>query len=413
MLSLETKESWSSIERLVFRFLFTYVVLYIVLLVLARLLETPTRWFAEYVLHWGGDFNASSTGSGDRTFDYVRLALNGFLTIVVASSWSLADKSRQSYNVLSYWFRAFLRVTLLLAMLLYGFVKVFKGQFPDHSLLRLIQPLGTMSPMGLAWTFLGHSFAYNIFMGLSEVLGGMLMLYRRTVTLGSLVIMGVMANVMMMNFTYDIPVKLFSTHLFLMAFVLFLYDRQRVINLFLRNQTIELCHEHVAAKAKFLNAVLPIAKGLLIVVAGLVVVGQFFIQFDIRDQLKTKSDLHGIWETELFVKNNDTIPPLLTDEERWRYLVIEMKDGLAVKSMTDSLMRYQYDDQFESLELVLSSKDEDFRSSFKYELDGDLLRLEGLHHSDSITMRLRKKPITDFLLVNRGFHWVNETPYNR
>jgi hypothetical protein len=30
-----------------------------------------------------------------------------------------------------------------------------------------------------------------------------------------------------------------------------------------------------------------------------------------------------------------------------------------------------------------------------------------------IRAQLRRVPQTDFLLINRGFHWINEFPFNR
>ena len=98
-------------------------------------------------------------------------------------------------------------------LLSYGFAKVYKTQFPEPSLIRLLQPLGSFSPMGLAWTYMGFSEAYNMYTGMLEVLGGLLLIWRRTTTLGALLVAGVMSHVVVMNFTYDIPVKLLSMHL--------------------------------------------------------------------------------------------------------------------------------------------------------------------------------------------------------
>jgi len=67
--------------------------------------------------------------------------------------------------------------------------------------------------MGLLWTFMAASKGYQIFTGAAEVLGGILLLWKRTTTLGALTVFGVMANVMALNFFYDVPVKLLSTHL--------------------------------------------------------------------------------------------------------------------------------------------------------------------------------------------------------
>ena len=65
--------------------------------------------------------------------------------------------------------------------------------------------------MGALWWFMGASIPYIIFAGAAEVLGGLLLVLRRTAALGALVAFAVMVNVMMLNYCYDAPVKLYST----------------------------------------------------------------------------------------------------------------------------------------------------------------------------------------------------------
>ncbi|MFY9224894.1 MAG: hypothetical protein WAQ98_19635, partial [Blastocatellia bacterium] len=69
---------------------------------------------------------------------------------------------------------------------------------------RLIQPFGDASPMGLAWTFMGASYSYNFFAGMGEMLAGFLLIFPQTATLGALVAIGVISNIVMLNFSYDI-----------------------------------------------------------------------------------------------------------------------------------------------------------------------------------------------------------------
>ncbi len=76
-------------------------------------------------------------------------------------------------------------------------------------------PLGDLSPMRLAWLFIGYSVPYEIFGGLLETVSGLLLSFRRTQLLGSLMTLATIGNVVMINFCYDIPVKLFSSQLFL------------------------------------------------------------------------------------------------------------------------------------------------------------------------------------------------------
>ncbi len=412
--SQEPKEHWSQLNKLTFRFLFVYFVLYIFLIVSSYFLEVPFRWFAENILYWGSDFDMKSTGSGDRTFDYVKLGFNLVLALISVIIWSILDRKRLSYNELFYWFQVILRVSLFLAMFLYGFAKLFKSQFPYPSLERLLQPVGDMSPMGLAWTFMGHSFLYNFFIGFAEVMGGILLLMRKTTTIGSMLIVGVMTNVAMMNFTYDIPVKLFSFHLVLMALILLLADGDRVIGLFFRNVTVKKVDHRVPFKNTTVKNVISSGKMLIVIVVACTMIFQIVTKTNFANPLKTKSVFYGIWESSLFVKNNDTLPPLLSDPYRWRYLIIEFKKKAAVKKMDDSIDRYKFEENPEQHKVIFRRQGDTIPHHFSYRfIDSSHLLLNGTFDGDSLRIQFRKKPKTDFQLVNRKFHWVNEFPYNR
>ena len=73
-------------------------------------------------------------------------------------------------------------------------------------------------------------------MGGTEILSGVLLLFRRTTTLGALVTLIVAGNVMAINYCYDEPAKLLSTTLVLMALFLLAKDIRRLINFFFLNK---------------------------------------------------------------------------------------------------------------------------------------------------------------------------------
>ena len=102
----------------------------------------------------------------------------------------------------------YLRLVLAATMIPYGAAKIFPWQFPAPTLSKLIQRYGDSSPMGLLWTFMGASRSYSFFGGATELLAGMLLVVPRLATLGALVCIGVMSNVLMLNLGYDVPVKL-------------------------------------------------------------------------------------------------------------------------------------------------------------------------------------------------------------
>ena len=43
----------------------------------------------------------------------------------------------------------------------------------------------------------------------------------------------------------------------------------------------------------------------------------------------------------------------------------------------------------------------------------DILLLTGKLDSNSVVIKMKKYDLKNFRLINRGFHWVNEYPYNR
>ena len=86
---------------------------------------------------------------------------------------------------------------------------------------RLAEPLGNYSPFALMWTFMGYSKPYTIFAGVGEVIGGVLLLFRKTTTLGASLSCGVMANVLALDSSYGVGLRvLVSLYLLLAIFLL-------------------------------------------------------------------------------------------------------------------------------------------------------------------------------------------------
>ena len=141
-------------------------------------------WTGQHILHLSYPITIRPNGSGDTTYNYVLQLLWLVFAVVIALTWTLADRKRPSYQQFSHWSKIVIRYFLAYTLFVYGFVKVIKLQFPFPSLGRLTEPYGESSPMGLAWTFIGYSSGYNIFIGGAEVLAGVLLLFRRTTLMG-------------------------------------------------------------------------------------------------------------------------------------------------------------------------------------------------------------------------------------
>jgi len=415
ILTQEFRENWSLSSKICFRFLFLFFISFLVLTFSSWFIEPFLARVGREILNIEGELSVVSTGSSDRTLNYVILFIQVVLSIFGTALWSVLDSKRSSYNKLFYWFIVVLRIFLVITMIIYGMVKVFKLQFPEASLIRLLEPLGDMSPMGLAWTYMGFSEGFNAFGGLMEVIGGVLLIPRRTQTLGAFIVMGIMIQVVMMNLFYDIPVKLFSMHLVGMATVIFITDISRFINVFIANRPTSEYHYFNPIKNKTYHKLIFWGKGIfLVILLGFFTARGFTAERTIRDK-RDKPPLYGIWEVYGYIENNDTIPPLLTHTSRWRYLVIDKENYADIKRINDSVERFTMDIDTSKLRLGLyRSSRGDFDLNFNYLEHGkDTLWLQGLLEGDHLNVRLKRKDHTQFELLNRGFHWINEYPRNR
>jgi hypothetical protein len=93
--------------------------------------------------------------------------------------------------------------------------------------------------MNVLWAFMGASRPYTFIAGMGEVLAAMLLIWRRTTILGAVVALGTMTNVMLLNYCYDVPVKIYSTHLVMMSVMIILPDAKRLANVLVLNRVAE------------------------------------------------------------------------------------------------------------------------------------------------------------------------------
>ena len=340
----------------------------------------------------------------------VFLLLALFTTII----WSLFDRRRDSYQQLLYWVSVVVRYYLAMNMFGYGFAKIFHLQMPHPLLSELIQPLGDKSPMGLAWTYIGFSKEFSFFTGLAEVIAGCFLFFRRTVTFGALVCAMVTINILAINLFFDVPVKLFSATLFLMSLFLLASDLKRLINFFLLNKPTTAAVHPINIKRRWLRISSLVTKCLFIVYlfyGG--VAGGIMGQKAYGDK-KMKPPLYGLYDTELVIFNGDTVPPLITDPNQWRTLVIQREKNAIIKMMNDSLKNYSFIVDTVKKQISFADNNSSLNNGkLQYEKKENYLILSGTTSQDSIYMRLKERDLKSFRLINRGFRWVNEYPYNR
>ncbi|MFZ0771848.1 MAG: hypothetical protein WAN08_10535 [Candidatus Sulfotelmatobacter sp.] len=416
---------WNPALRIAFRFWMIYLGLYclatqtIITLEGTDLPDPATLWPLRPVIFWTAahifHVNAplsfgSNSGSGDCMFGWVLTFCLLMIATAATGVWSLLDRSRENYAELHKWFRLFVRFALAGQMIAYGFMKVIPTQMAYPSLTRLLQPFGTFSPMGVLLNSMGSAPAYEIFTGCAELAGGLLLIVPRTATLGALICLADMIQVFMLNMTYDVIAKRLAFHTMLLACFLLAPDVPRLVRFLLLRRTTSLSTEAELFRSARANRIALAAQ----IILGLWLVGlschYSWGVWSTRGGGRPLPPLYGIWEVKQMSIDEQPRPPLLTDSTRWRRAIFDYPDRMAFQRLDESFAPYGASVNLPERTLALTKKDDkNWTASFTFQRPaGDQLILDGRMDNHQVHMELQLTDRNLFLLVSRGFHWVQE-----
>jgi hypothetical protein len=406
-------ERWSLALRVAFRFCAVYFGLYcLTTQIVSSIIQfvnipnltalQPVRWMvtwtAEHVFHITKTLVYQCSGSGDKTFDWVLdfcVLVTALLATVV---WSAVDRKRANYRTAYKWFHLAMRLALGTQMLVYGFAKVVPAQMPFPFLTRLLEPYGNFSPMGVLWASIGASPAYEIFAGSCEAIGGMLLFFPRTAFLGALICLADLTEVFTLNMTYDVPVKLFSFHLILICVLLLAPDWRRIMSFIFQrasaaSESLEL---FASRRANRISVGAQAIFGLTMIFAHGYYSWQGWHTFGGG---APKPALYGIWNVD-------------GDNSAWRRVVFERFPVMYLQHGDDPFVQYSIavDAQKNTIAIV---KPASVLNSLSYKREGNELSIDGMLTGQPLHLRLHLFDRNSFLLVNRGFHWIQEFPFNR
>jgi hypothetical protein len=387
---------WSKPALVAFRFCFAYLVLYNHAAIF-WFLPWKGEWLAEkygwpwdQLVVWAGDMffgvdaRAHPTGSGDTWHGYVYSAVYLGLSALATAVWSVIDRRSVAHPRLLDGLRTLVRLVLGTTLISYGLAKVFYTQFPFPDGERLARTYGESSPMGLLWTFMGYSYGYNLFTGGVECLGGALLLWRRTSLLGALVSAAAMLQVFVLNLCYDVPVKLYSLHLLLMAVWLALPDLRRLVD-FIGFMLYKL----VDGEIETYNAYGP----------G-----------------KSRHQLQEIYKVETQTAAGVEKPALVGDATRWKRFTLWAYQRATITFMDDHQARFSWAVDETARTITLTSTDEPKGKDLVLRYarpDAEHLELVAAVDGQVHAWRVTVVPRSSFLLVKRGFRWHQEYPFNR
>ena len=145
-----------------------------------------------------------------------------------------------------------------------------KGKLPDEVASTTIEQA---SAYELAWSFMGYSFSYILFIGLSQIIGAWLLLFNRTKLLGVTILIPIMLNIIVFDTIFlDVKDALVNAILYFLMLLYILYiNKQSVVLAWNALTTISSSNK--------LSSSSPIKKVILVALTLLIVFGidQFFV----------------------------------------------------------------------------------------------------------------------------------------
>jgi len=128
-----------------------------------------------------------------------------------------------------------------------------------------------------------------------------------------------------------------------------------------------------------------------------------------------RSPFYGIWNVEEFAVAGQPRPLLAGDATGWRRVVFEYTTSVGVQFLSDKRQRFMLKLDEAKHTMSLSGRQGPSHTwVMAYSLPAPgVMTLEGELEGKQLRARLRRTETPSFLLTSRGFHWINEYPYNR
>jgi hypothetical protein len=330
--------AWKPYERVLFRIAFIFFI--------AISIPNNPEWYSQVFsidwtsLHYRDLYDIARFGSGINWFgstifgDTLLGYANWVITLVVAIGvglvWTLAvrllKRERREYNKLYYWLRVVVRYRAAIGIIGFGFTKLLPVQMPYPSLGVLNTDFGDLTAQKVYWLSIGIVPWYQIFAGVVEVGAGALLFFRRTTTLGSILLFAALGDIVYVNFAYDGGVHVYSTYFVLLAAFLLAPDLSKIYNLLVKERFTVPFHYYPGLKKWQQYSRVVLKTGtifLFLVVLFYLQLVNFWYDPYKQPSVAGVNQLRGNYAVTEFRINNTIIPASPTDTVRWQEATFE------------------------------------------------------------------------------------------
>ncbi|SEM85221.1 hypothetical protein SAMN05192574_1011008 [Mucilaginibacter gossypiicola] len=257
------------------------------------------------------------------------------------------DRDDRLYN----WFFILVRYQIALRMSWFAIAKVFPVQMPFPTLSQLNTSLGDFAPGKLYWLTTGVSPFFEVFAGVFELIATVLILFRRTATLGALMMIAILLSIWFVNIGYDAGVELASLHLLFLSAALLVKDADQFYNILIRHRQAVISYIQPSELTKQWKR-----AGRIVLKAAFIFLFLFYrgyhyeqlyaagktFKLPLDDGIKSFTGFYNVTEFRL---NNKVLPYAPDDTVRWQNMAFEKFNTISIgtakpfKLRTDNKIR--------------------------------------------------------------------------
>lgn len=328
---------WKPYQKIAFRIAFIFFIL-------MAIPESP-EWYTQAFhfdwtsLHYRDLYDIArfqpSLTRGAGYYGYADWLIILGVAVVGGLIWSAADRKRPSYNTLYYWLTVVIRYRAAIGIIGFAFTKVLPVQMPYPSTGILNTNFGDLTGQKIYWLSIAIVPWYQVFAGVVELAAGVLLLFRKTATLGAIILFGALGDIVYVNFAYDGGVHVYSSYFVLFAAFLIAKEVPKIYNLLIRQRYTVPVNFNIEFKENWLKITRIVLKTGVVVIFLFVF---FYIQlnnflYDPYKQPAAKgvAQLRGYYEVTEFRLNNKLIPYHPQDSLRWLDVTFEKWSSLTFK----------------------------------------------------------------------------------
>lgn len=304
--------------------------------------------------------------------------------------WQYKEKNKiinsQKYHI---WLTTILRYWLAFYISAFGFEKLFDVNFAFsfHTEDSLVN---TLTGQELTWKYYGYSYGLSIIVGLFQIIGSILLLFRRTVLMGVITLLPVLFNIVLINIFYGIgPLTTFISIIMTLGLSYLLLERKEDI---------------IAFFSQYKNTLPSIGNNIFRISARIfcILIPFLFVSYYSYDVRKSEK-YFGKWKVEKMKRNGNIVSEKAwkKDTLAWKIIYFEERGKMLYcpnpnmyVDSTSIFMKYEYNNSTNKLKVISFEKNPKKPDTIPVQINkfkNESMLWTMIFNNDTIQMELKKE----------------------